>query len=113
MILCREKSRITLSIKQLEEDPLLETLDKVIPQVCETLLYAYNQPFSTTRISQLSFSYTIIINRMALLNLILSDLEVTATLYHFLDLKQYLKSYCRKMGMRMLLFLASDIEGHF
>ncbi|KAL1535671.1 30S ribosomal protein S1-like [Salvia divinorum] len=28
----REKSRITLSIKQLEEDPLLETLDKVIPQ---------------------------------------------------------------------------------
>ncbi|XP_077229667.1 nucleic acid-binding proteins superfamily isoform X2 [Tasmannia lanceolata] len=29
----REKSRITLSIKQLEDDPLLETLDKVIPQV--------------------------------------------------------------------------------
>ncbi|RVW31114.1 hypothetical protein CK203_093162 [Vitis vinifera] len=29
---CRVKSRITLSIKQLEEDPLLETLDKVIPQ---------------------------------------------------------------------------------
>ncbi|KAL9347682.1 hypothetical protein Peur_059048 [Populus x canadensis] len=29
---CRGKSRITLSIKQLEEDPLLETLDKVIPQ---------------------------------------------------------------------------------
>ncbi|EOY05070.1 Nucleic acid-binding proteins superfamily isoform 5 [Theobroma cacao] len=28
----RAKSRITLSIKQLEEDPLLETLDKVIPQ---------------------------------------------------------------------------------
>ncbi|KAM4117253.1 hypothetical protein ACB094_02G110600 [Castanea mollissima] len=28
----REKTRITLSIKQLEEDPLLETLDKVIPQ---------------------------------------------------------------------------------
>ncbi|KAL5542820.1 hypothetical protein UlMin_010530 [Ulmus minor] len=28
----REKSRITLSIRQLEEDPLLETLDKVIPQ---------------------------------------------------------------------------------
>lgn len=28
----REKSRITLSMKQLEEDPLLETLDKVIPQ---------------------------------------------------------------------------------
>ncbi|KAF8402185.1 hypothetical protein HHK36_013137 [Tetracentron sinense] len=28
----REKSRVTLSIKQLEEDPLLETLDKVIPQ---------------------------------------------------------------------------------
>ncbi|KDO43453.1 hypothetical protein CISIN_1g0229382mg, partial [Citrus sinensis] len=28
----REKSRITLSIKQLEEDPLLETLEKVIPQ---------------------------------------------------------------------------------
>ncbi|XVE84625.1 hypothetical protein DITRI_Ditri17bG0027700 [Diplodiscus trichospermus] len=28
----RGKSRITLSIKQLEEDPLLETLDKVIPQ---------------------------------------------------------------------------------
>lgn len=28
----REKSRITLSVKQLEEDPLLETLDKVIPQ---------------------------------------------------------------------------------
>ncbi|KAJ6815620.1 uncharacterized protein M6B38_134145 [Iris pallida] len=27
----REKSRITLSIKQLQEDPLLETLDKVIP----------------------------------------------------------------------------------
>ncbi|WJX67475.1 hypothetical protein P8452_51940 [Trifolium repens] len=26
------KSRITLSIKQLEEDPLLETLDKVMPQ---------------------------------------------------------------------------------
>lgn len=26
------KSRITLSIKQLEEDPLFETLDKVIPQ---------------------------------------------------------------------------------
>lgn len=33
---CREKSRITLSIKQLEEDPLLETLDKVIPQVWPT-----------------------------------------------------------------------------
>ncbi|XP_058093508.1 uncharacterized protein LOC131239694 isoform X2 [Magnolia sinica] len=29
----REKVRITLSIKQLEDDPLLETLDKVIPQV--------------------------------------------------------------------------------
>lgn len=29
----RNKSRITLSIKQLEEDPLLETLEKVIPQV--------------------------------------------------------------------------------
>ncbi|PKA60928.1 30S ribosomal protein S1, chloroplastic [Apostasia shenzhenica] len=28
----REKLRLTLSIKQLEEDPLLETLDKVIPQ---------------------------------------------------------------------------------
>lgn len=28
----RGKSRITLSIKQLEEDPFLETLDKVIPQ---------------------------------------------------------------------------------
>ncbi|KAH9679975.1 hypothetical protein KPL71_026355 [Citrus sinensis] len=28
----QEKSRITLSIKQLEEDPLLETLEKVIPQ---------------------------------------------------------------------------------
>ncbi|XP_043722666.1 4-hydroxy-3-methylbut-2-enyl diphosphate reductase [Telopea speciosissima] len=28
----REKSRVTLSIKQLEDDPLLETLDKVIPQ---------------------------------------------------------------------------------
>ncbi|KAF5733851.1 hypothetical protein HS088_TW16G00292 [Tripterygium wilfordii] len=28
----REKSRIGLSIRQLEEDPLLETLDKVIPQ---------------------------------------------------------------------------------
>ncbi|XP_057499889.1 uncharacterized protein LOC130784057 [Actinidia eriantha] len=28
----REKSRLTLSIKQLEEDPLLETLEKVIPQ---------------------------------------------------------------------------------
>ncbi|KAI0530698.1 hypothetical protein KFK09_000245 [Dendrobium nobile] len=28
----REKSRLTLSIKQLEDDPLLETLDKVIPQ---------------------------------------------------------------------------------
>ncbi|KAH7664169.1 Nucleic acid-binding proteins protein [Dioscorea alata] len=27
----RERSRITLSIKQLEDDPLLETLDKVIP----------------------------------------------------------------------------------
>ncbi|RAL54403.1 hypothetical protein DM860_001531 [Cuscuta australis] len=27
-----EKSRISLSIKQLEDDPLLETLDKVIPQ---------------------------------------------------------------------------------
>ncbi|XP_042513664.1 uncharacterized protein LOC122088452 isoform X2 [Macadamia integrifolia] len=27
-----EKSRVTLSIKQLEDDPLLETLDKVIPQ---------------------------------------------------------------------------------
>ena len=26
---------MTLSIKQLEEDPLLETLDKVIPQVCK------------------------------------------------------------------------------
>ncbi|KGN53055.1 uncharacterized protein LOC101213559 isoform X2 [Cucumis sativus] len=28
----KNKSRITLSIRQLEEDPLLETLDKVIPQ---------------------------------------------------------------------------------
>ncbi|KAJ0969152.1 hypothetical protein J5N97_022029 [Dioscorea zingiberensis] len=28
----RERSRISLSIKQLEDDPLLETLDKVIPQ---------------------------------------------------------------------------------
>ncbi|XP_052188832.1 uncharacterized protein LOC127799128 isoform X2 [Diospyros lotus] len=28
----REKSRVTLSIKQLEEDPLFETLEKVIPQ---------------------------------------------------------------------------------
>lgn len=30
--LSRGKSRINLSIRQLEEDPLLETLDKVIPQ---------------------------------------------------------------------------------
>ncbi|KAJ8634381.1 hypothetical protein MRB53_027717 [Persea americana] len=29
----REKARITLSLKQLEDDPLLETLDKVIPRV--------------------------------------------------------------------------------
>lgn len=29
----RAKSRISLSIRQLEEDPLLETLDKVIPLV--------------------------------------------------------------------------------
>lgn len=29
----RERSRITLSIKQLEEDPLLETLETVIRQV--------------------------------------------------------------------------------
>lgn len=28
----RQKSRISLSIKQLQEDPLLETLDKVIPE---------------------------------------------------------------------------------
>ncbi|KAI3926273.1 hypothetical protein MKW98_028409 [Papaver atlanticum] len=28
----RERLRVTLSIKQLEDDPLLETLDKVIPQ---------------------------------------------------------------------------------
>ncbi|XP_059446804.1 uncharacterized protein LOC132178380 [Corylus avellana] len=35
--LFREKSRITLSIKQLEEDPLLETLDKVIPQDASTI----------------------------------------------------------------------------
>ncbi|CAL9053684.1 unnamed protein product [Musa banksii] len=28
----KEKSRINLSIKQLEDDPLMETLDKVIPQ---------------------------------------------------------------------------------
>ncbi|KAK8549300.1 hypothetical protein V6N13_008976 [Hibiscus sabdariffa] len=34
-ILFRAKSRITLSIKQLEEDPLLGTLNKVIPQVCD------------------------------------------------------------------------------
>lgn len=33
---CRKKSRVTLSIRQLEEDPLLETLDKVIPQVRPT-----------------------------------------------------------------------------
>lgn len=45
LVSCRDKSRITLSIKQLEEDPLLETLDKVIPQVCETLLYTFSQPF--------------------------------------------------------------------
>ncbi|KAM6568114.1 hypothetical protein CsatB_016099 [Cannabis sativa] len=32
VLLCRQKPRMTLSIKQLEEDPLLETLDKVIPQ---------------------------------------------------------------------------------
>jgi ribosomal protein S1 len=29
----RAKSRIALSIRQLEDDPLLETLDKVIPLV--------------------------------------------------------------------------------
>lgn len=45
LVSCRNKSRITLSIRQLEEDPLLETLDKVIPQVCKTLLYAFSQPF--------------------------------------------------------------------
>ncbi|XP_020526546.1 uncharacterized protein LOC18440065 isoform X2 [Amborella trichopoda] len=33
----REKTRITLSIKQLEDDPLLETLDKVIPQNGQTV----------------------------------------------------------------------------
>jgi predicted RNA-binding protein with RPS1 domain len=38
---CREKSRITLSIKQLEDDPLLETLDKVILKVkqCEWMCF--------------------------------------------------------------------------
>lgn len=41
-IICREKSRITLSIKQLEEDPLLETLDKVIPQVCDMLILYFS-----------------------------------------------------------------------
>lgn len=38
----REKSRITLSIKQLEEDPLLETLEKVIPQDGEFASDAFN-----------------------------------------------------------------------
>lgn len=38
----RDKSRITLSIKQLEEDPLLETLDKVIPQEGESVSDAVN-----------------------------------------------------------------------
>jgi hypothetical protein len=39
----RAKSRIALSIRQLEDDPLLETLDKVIPMVscciCTVLVY--------------------------------------------------------------------------
>lgn len=47
---CREKSRITLSIKQLEDDPLLETLDKVIPPVSSS---AY---FARTTMSLLSLS---------------------------------------------------------
>ncbi|KAM6581734.1 hypothetical protein CsatA_005508 [Cannabis sativa] len=38
VLLCRQKPRMTLSIKQLEEDPLLETLDKVIPQVCYLII---------------------------------------------------------------------------
>ncbi|XP_072970377.1 uncharacterized protein [Typha angustifolia] len=43
----REKSRITLSIKQLEDDPLLETLDKVIPQDGEQMPDAFNMSSST------------------------------------------------------------------
>lgn len=42
----REKSRITLSIKQLEEDPLLETLDKVIPQEGQSVSDAVNMSSS-------------------------------------------------------------------
>ncbi|XP_008800989.1 30S ribosomal protein S1, chloroplastic [Phoenix dactylifera] len=38
----REKSRIALSIKQLEDDPLLETLDKVIPQEGQEVSDALN-----------------------------------------------------------------------
>lgn len=52
---CREKSRITLSIKQLEEDPLLETLDKVIPQVWPTYLF-----------SQANFDFTQILTTFVL-----------------------------------------------
>lgn len=33
LISCREKSRISLSIKQVEEDPFLENSENVIPQV--------------------------------------------------------------------------------
>lgn len=51
---CRKKSRITLSIKQLEEDPLLETLDKVIPQVCRVLILSFF-------LFWFSFSYVILV----------------------------------------------------
>uniref|UniRef100_A0A6V7QST5 S1 motif domain-containing protein n=1 Tax=Ananas comosus var. bracteatus TaxID=296719 RepID=A0A6V7QST5_ANACO len=43
----REKSRITLSIKQLEDDPLLETLEKVIPQEDQQMPTAQSLSSST------------------------------------------------------------------
>ncbi|KAL5849087.1 hypothetical protein ACOSQ4_007100 [Xanthoceras sorbifolium] len=43
----RERSRITLSIKQLEEDPLLESLGKVIPQDSSVGLDSSSTSFSS------------------------------------------------------------------
>ncbi|KDO43451.1 hypothetical protein CISIN_1g0229382mg, partial [Citrus sinensis] len=56
----REKSRITLSIKQLEEDPLLETLEKVIPQGLEPYLKSFYKKMDDVRITRQGFEKRVV-----------------------------------------------------
>lgn len=119
---CRRKSRMTLSIKQLEQDPLLETLDKVIPQVnmIPVLLCMVLRHFSSSTTSKFElmtefvkyFSRSMLpcINRMGLWELPIhcSLMMRVSTLILSRDLMRSSKNFWKKKGMK---WIHSNYEG--